>query len=317
MYCASDIDLESDGYGGSNAAESTIASQDLQCSKVTRYLLQAATLVGASYGLDVFCSYMVSRSGNWMQDPGEYLTPEAQTRVAEAVDAEDVWAEVGKDLSSYSATDLVERVHEKVMGHLDFDWDYTCTGVDNALAEQEGICFDYAGMTYGTLLKLASDHPELADHLEDVRWAFGVRGEEATQHSWLQVRGDDGAWHDYETAVDVVTPNWDHAEVLRTNPPLDRGGYSLIGALQMDVDGAIERDVEWGNVLLPKAGAGEGMVNRYEQLSGHDIPNDIEAYIPETLAITAAGLGIARGVKLSLKAAGSLVRGRDRDKEKE
>ncbi|MDP7493963.1 MAG: hypothetical protein QGG26_13415 [Candidatus Undinarchaeales archaeon] len=317
MYSAADIDLESDGYAAANPSETAVTTCDLSGSRLTGYAIKAAIFVGGCYVLDAVTSLAGGYTNRIGQDPDQYLSPDGQARVAEALGTDEIWSEIEHDPSSYSGLDIVGRIHSRVMSQLEYDQSIASTGIDDALNSGKGICFDYSGMTYSAFLKLAADHPELNEQLAAVQWSFGVYGEEEMAHAWLQVRGDDGAWHHYETTADYVTGDMSEGDNVIDTPPLMEGYHTALGGKQTDAAGNVHSFVEWDKVIIPEISAGEQLVNTYEVLSGNDIPNELEAYLPQSHIIAGASLGAVHGTRLALKAGWDLVRGKHREKEKE
>jgi hypothetical protein len=310
MYGIVDVDLETEGYANALGAETRHEADDLVANKLSQYAISAATLIGVSYGLDVFTSFSIARLTNARQDPNEYLSSEGQERVGSVIDTEEVWNDIAENPDQYSGQDIVERLHAKVMIHLDYDDSFADTGIDPAVDDGSGICFDFSGMTYSALLKLAADHPEIAEQAQDVRWVFGASGEENIGHAWLHVRGEDGVWHNYDPTVDYVENGMGNADIVHQYPPVDMGKYIDMGSVQQAADGTYDHDMVWKNILMPKMSAGEQLLNMYEMKTGNDIPNDIEQYLPETFILVAGTSGITSGVKWTFGKIWDWIKGR-------
>jgi hypothetical protein len=244
-------------------------------SKILTHITNCIGILAISYVVDVGTSLYLGMGvlPTRNQNQYEYLSTEVISKIDEIVDTEDIWEQIKYDLPNLSATEIINKIHCKVMDHLDYSEFAT---LETALNGQ-GNCFDYSGMIYSSFVHMAKNYPELVKYLEDTRWCVGTVGSEDIPHSWLEIKDTNGGWHNYETTIDGPLP---------LEQFFDAENYDKISALQVNSDG-LSKNFEIKNILIPITGPGESIINSAEIKFDFDIPERIENYLPQTAFITA------------------------------
>lgn len=218
------------------------------------------------------------------QDYKEYLSHYGLSSSSKIVDTESVWDEISSNPDAYSTQTILEKLHLDVMEHLEYDQSLTTTGLEGAI-NGSGVCFDYSGMLYSSFVKLVSDHPELADRLNDVRWTMGTAGEEHIRHAWIRVWDESGHWQNFETTTDVIRPGQDPSDVtLSPGYAIDNDdNYVPIVQFSVNGDGEIIEEFNAKAILKPATGPMEDLINMIELKTGYNIDNNLEDVVPETI----------------------------------